>query len=151
VTKLFNITEPDRAYFGQKDYQQQLLIRQMVADLDQPVDIVTCPIIREPDGLAMSSRNRYLAPDDRLAARELFRALQLAVLLAAESDLSSPEIAARMAAQLQAAGGIDLQYAVIADCRTLEILQDRPESAVALIAAKVGTTRLIDNQILQFR
>jgi len=151
VTKLFNITEPDRAYFGQKDYQQQLLIRQMVSDLDQPVEIVTCPIIRESDGLAMSSRNRYLLPDDRRKAGELFRALQLAEMLAAESELSPPEISARMAAQLQAAGGIDLQYAVIADGNTLEIPQERPESAVALIAAKVGTTRLIDNQILQFR
>lgn len=151
VTKLFNITEPDRAYFGQKDYQQQLLIRQMVHDLDQPVEIVTCPIVREPDGLAMSSRNRYLSPDDRSTARELFRALQLAERLAAESELSPPEIAARMTAQLQAAGGIDLQYAVIADLHTLEIPKERPESAVALIAARVGTTRLIDNQILQFR
>jgi pantoate--beta-alanine ligase len=151
VTKLFNITEPDRAYFGQKDYQQQLLIRQMVTDLDQPVEIVTCPIIRESDGLAMSSRNRYLSPDDRRTAGELFRALKLAESLAAESELSPPEIATRMAAQLQTAGGIDLKYAVIADCNTLELPQERPESAVALIAAKVGTTRLIDNQILQFR
>ena len=151
VTKLFNITEPDRAYFGQKDYQQQLLIRQMVADLDQPVDIVTCPIIRESDGLAMSSRNRYLSVDNRRTARELFRALQLAESLAADPSFSPLEITTRMVEQLRSAAGIDLQYAVIADCNTLELPQERPKSAVAMIAAKVGTTRLIDNQILQFR
>ncbi len=151
VTKLFNVTEPDRAYFGQKDYQQQLIIRQMVSDLDQPVEIVTCPIVREPDGLAMSSRNRYLSTDERRRAGQLSQAIQLAKRLAVESKLSPPEIASQMADHLNSYGGIDLQYAVIADCRTLDLLQQRQDSAVALIAAKVGTTRLIDNEILQFR
>jgi len=151
VTKLFNITEPDRAYFGQKDYQQQLIIRQMVTDLDQPVEVITCPIIREADGLAMSSRNRYLSPEDRGRAVQLSQALKLAQQLAAETQLSGQQIASRMADHLNSAGGIDLQYAVIADVQTLDVVTERPQTAVALIAAKVGTTRLIDNEILQFR
>lgn len=151
VTKLFNITEPDRAYFGQKDYQQQLIIRQMVTDLDQPVEVITCPIIREADGLAMSSRNRYLSREDRGRAVQLSQALKLAQQLAAETQLSGQQIASRMADHLNSAGGIDLQYAVIADVQTLDVVTERPQTAVALIAAKVGTTRLIDNEILQFR
>ncbi|MCA9012160.1 MAG: pantoate--beta-alanine ligase [Planctomycetaceae bacterium] len=151
VTKLFNTTEPDRAYFGQKDYQQQLIIRQMAADLDQPVEIVTCPIIREPDGLAMSSRNRYLSPHDRQLASRIFQALKLAEQLAAESPLPPTEIAWAMTNHLNSVDGIAVQYAVIADPVTLEPLADRSDSAVALIAAKIGATRLIDNQILRFR
>jgi len=151
VTKLFNTTEPDRAYFGQKDYQQQLIIRQMAADLDQPVEIVTCPIIREPDGLAMSSRNRYLSPHDRQLASRIFQALKLAEQLAAESPLPPTEIAWAMTNHLNSVDGIAVQYAVIVDPVTLEPLADRSDSAVALIAAKIGATRLIDNQILRFR
>lgn len=151
VTKLFNISEPNRAYFGQKDYQQQLIIRQMVEDLNQPVEIVTCPIIRESDGLAMSSRNRYLSPDERRRAGQLSAALRLAKSLAMESHLPPAAIAQQMNQHLQNSGGIDVQYAVIVDERTLEPLEERQPTGVALIAAKVGTTRLIDNEILQFR
>jgi pantoate--beta-alanine ligase len=150
VTKLFNITEPDRAYFGQKDFQQQLIIRQMVEDLNQPVEIVTCPIIREPDGLAMSSRNRYLSADERQRAGLLSQALRKAKQLAEETSLVPAEISAAMINVLRSVEGIDLQYAVIANGRTLELLTERTEPAVALIAAKVGTTRLIDNEILHF-
>jgi pantoate--beta-alanine ligase len=150
VTKLFNITEPDRAYFGQKDFQQQLIIRQMVEDLNQPVEIVTCPIIREPDGLAMSSRNRYLSPDERQRAGLLSQALRKAKQLAKETTLLPGEISAAMIDVLRSVEGIDLQYAVITNRRTLELLTERSEPAVALIAAKVGTTRLIDNEILHF-
>ena len=151
VTKLFNVTEPDRAYFGQKDYQQQLIIRQMVSDLDQAVEIVTCPIIRESDGLAMSSRNRYLSVDERRRAAQLFQSLELASRLAATSELTPVEISAAMLNHLDSVEGIDVQYAVIVDSDTLQPLADRSSTAVALIAAKVGSTRLIDNQILRFR
>lgn len=151
VAKLFHITEPDRAYFGQKDFQQQLIIRQMVADLDQPVEIISCPIIREADGLAMSSRNRYLSAAERARASQIFQALKLAERLAKDSTLRPPDIADQMAAHLKSAGGVDVQYAVITDLARLEPLADRSDSAVALIAAKVGATRLIDNQILLFR
>ena len=151
VAKLFNVTEPDRAYFGQKDFQQQLIIRQMVLDLDQPVEIMTCPIIREADGLAMSSRNRYLSVVERKQASQLFQSLKLAETLAEETTLTPPEIAQQMTDHLKSVGGLETQYAVIADSVTLELLTDRSNSAVALIAAKVGSTRLIDNQILRFR
>jgi len=151
VAKLFNVTEPDRAYFGQKDFQQQLIIRQMVVDLDQPVGIVTCPIIREADGLALSSRNRYLSVAERQQASQLYQALKLAETLAEETTLAPPEIARRMADHLKSVGGIDVRYAVIADSVTLELLTERSDSAVALLAVKVGSTRLIDNQILRFR
>ena len=151
VTKLFNVTEPDRAYFGQKDFQQQLIIRQMVLDLDEPVEIITCPTIREADGLAMSSRNRFLSVDERQQASQLFHTLKLAESLAAESTLTPPEIAQQMTNHLKSVNGIDVQYAVIADSATLECLAERSDFAVALVAAKVGSTRLIDNQILRFR
>lgn len=151
VAKLFNVTEPDRAYFGQKDFQQQLIIRQMVADLNLPVEIISCPIIREADGLAMSSRNRYLSVVERQQASQLFQTLKLAETLAADSTLSPPEIAEQMADHLESVGGIEVQYAVIADSVTLDLLKDRSSSAVALLAVKVGSTRLIDNQILRFR
>ncbi len=151
VTKLFNVTEPDRAYFGQKDFQQQLIIRQMVLDLDEPVEIITCPTIREADGLAMSSRNRFLSVDERQRASQLFHTLKLAESLAAESTLTPPEIAQQMTNHLKSVNGIDVQYAVIADSATLECLAERSDFAVALVAAKVGSTRLIDNQILRFR
>ncbi|MCA9061306.1 MAG: pantoate--beta-alanine ligase [Planctomycetaceae bacterium] len=151
VAKLFNITEPDRAYFGQKDFQQQLVIRHMVQALDFGLEIVTCPIIREPDGLAMSSRNRYLSAAERLSAVEISRALRVASQLAESSDLSPPQIAEQMRAHLTATGAFDVQYAVIADCHSLELLTARQPQAVALIAARLGQTRLIDNQILQFR
>lgn len=152
VTKLFQITEPDRAYFGQKDYQQQLIIRRMVQDLNIPVTIVTCPIIREADGLAMSSRNRYLSPEERGIAAEIFQALQLADRLAVGSAVSPREIAERMRAHLEGTGGLSVQYAVVADSQTLASQETRigGGSGVALIAAKLGTTRLIDNQILNY-
>ena len=151
VTKLFNIAQPDKAYFGQKDYQQQLIIRRMVEDLDQPVEIVTCPIIRETDGLAMSSRNRYLSTEERTRALQISHALRMAQELAEKSLLSPEEIAGRMVAHLESIAGIELQYAVIADSQTLEPLKDHKGQGVALIAARVGTTRLIDNEVLQFR
>lgn len=151
VAKLFNITQPDLAYFGQKDFQQQLIIRKMVIDLDQPVEIVTCPIVREADGLAMSSRNRYLSSAERLSALQIFQALRLAERLAREFHMPPTEISVLMSDHVVATRGMELQYAVIVDSNTLEDLTERSDSAIALIAAKVGSTRLIDNQILRFR
>lgn len=150
VAKLFLITEPDLAFFGQKDYQQQLIIRRMVSDLNLPVEIVTCPIVRESDGLAMSSRNRYLSAEERTAAAALSAALKLAERLAAETHSSPGEIEDQMAAFLQSTDRIELQYAVVVDTDTLEKLNHRPPTGVALVAARVGTTRLIDNTLLRF-
>ena len=151
VAKLFNIILPDQAYFGQKDYQQQLVIRRMVSDLNWDLEIVTCPIVREDDGLAMSSRNRYLSPDDRASSLILFRALSTAQNLARTGSESPDAIARRMQQLMADVPGVEPDYAVVVDCDTLEPLVERPERAVALVAARVGKTRLIDNQILRFR
>ena len=151
VAKLFNVTVPDRAYFGQKDYQQQLVIKRMVRDLDWGIEVVTCPIIREPDGLAMSSRNRYLSPEDRQRALVLQRALRFAADRAENSVDSAAEIQAQMRQMISSTDGVELDYAVIVDTETLENVDDRPATAAALVAAKLGETRLIDNQILRFR
>ncbi|MDG1895932.1 MAG: pantoate--beta-alanine ligase [Fuerstiella sp.] len=151
VAKLFNITLPHRAYFGQKDYQQQLVIRRMVSDLNWALEIVTCPIVREDDGLAMSSRNRYLSPADRERSLVLFRALSMAQQLAETGSESPDSISRQMQQLIGGVNGVDLVYSVVADCDTLEPLVETSERAVALIAARVGKTRLIDNQILRFR
>jgi pantoate--beta-alanine ligase len=150
VAKLFNITVPDKAYFGQKDYQQQLVIRRMVMDLDWGIEIVTCPIIREADGLAMSSRNRYLSAEDRQRSLVLHRSLMLAEQLAA-AGIRTAEIAARMSRLIEAEDGVELDYAVVVDRSTLVPAADDAETGVALLAAKLGKTRLIDNQELRFR
>lgn len=152
VCKLLNITDPDRAYFGQKDFQQQLVIRQMVNDLNFPVEIVTCPIVREPDGLAMSSRNRYLTSSERVVAGEISKTLKLAESMATSAGVAPSMIADEMRKKLASVSGMEISYAVVVDAMTLQDVSQRPDGdAVALIAARVGTTRLIDNAILQFR
>lgn len=149
VAKLFHITEPDKAYFGQKDYQQQLIIRQMVSDLDFGVEVVTCDIVRESDGLAMSSRNRYLTEAQREQALVLFRSLKLAEELAATE--SPVEVADRMSELIRGTAGVELDYAVVADPETLDTLHPEAQEGVALVAARLGKTRLIDNCRLRFR
>ncbi len=147
VLKLFNITQPDAAFFGQKDYQQQLLIRQMCLDLDVPVEIWTCPIVREPDGLALSSRNRYLSDSERATALRLSRCLRLGQeqVKAGETD-----IAAVVAAMTDHLTGDDvvIDYVKVVDANTLAELSAPTANMVALVAARVGSTRLIDNMVL---
>jgi pantoate--beta-alanine ligase len=141
VLKLLHLTRPDVAYFGEKDYQQLALIRAMVTDLDLPVEIRGAPIVRDPDGLALSSRNRYLSPDERRSALALSRAL------AAAGRAGTAEAALAAAnAVFDATPGADLDYAVV----TAPDLGPAPASGPArmLIAARVGTTRLIDNAAL---
>lgn len=149
VTKLFNIVEPNRAYFGQKDYQQQLMIRQMVRDLDLPIEVVTCPTVRESDGLAMSSRNTYLNAAERQTALVLSQTLQQTAetLFAPTEDLNA--IAAEFRMTLENASGIDLEYAVIADPVSLQEVTHWQPHMILLTAARVGTTRLIDNWVVQ--
>jgi pantoate--beta-alanine ligase len=153
VAKLFLITEPDRAFFGQKDFQQQLIIRRMVRDLNFPIEIVTCPIIREADGLAMSSRNRYLSVEERRAATAISQSLWFAESIATQPGALPAAVQLALAERLKTTPGIDLQYAVLADPDTLTQLPitSQANTAVALIAARVGTTRLLDNHILKFR
>ncbi|MGD9856491.1 MAG: pantoate--beta-alanine ligase [Planctomycetaceae bacterium] len=148
VTKLFNIIQPDVACFGQKDYQQQALIRRMVHDLDIPVEIVTCPTVREPDGLALSSRNVYLSADERRAALSLYEALQLAAERIGTGETDLAKVRAAMLDHLRSQPLVEPDYSTIADTETLEQLDTPRPRMVALVAATVGRTRLIDNLIM---
>lgn len=148
VMKLLQIAPADRAYFGRKDYQQTLVIRQMVADLNVPIDIVVCPIVREPDGLAMSSRNRYLSPDERRRALSLPQSLRLAEKAVAGGERDAKVIRDQMLREIDKAGGVDVQYvAFVADGTVTPVEQIDGPTTVAL-AAKVGKTRLIDNTVV---
>lgn len=147
VLKLFNMVLPDVAFFGAKDFQQQLLIRHMVHDLNVPVEIRTCPTLREPDGLAMSSRNVYLSPDERQTALALSRALKRACEESA-AGRSLAEVRHSMQQFLAQQPGVKLDYATIVDATTLREIDEPVPQMVALIAARVGTTRLIDNMLI---
>ena len=148
VLKLFNIVQPDIACFGAKDFQQQSIIRRMVIALDLPVEVVVCPTVREPDGLALSSRNVYLSKKERVIALSLSQSLTLAQqrLDAGEQDLAT--ITQSMRARMEAHPEIQIDYVVIADPDSLVELSAPQSAMVALIAARVGTTRLIDNRVL---
>ena len=150
VLKLFEIVQPDLAIFGQKDYQQQLLLRRMVQDLHVPVEVHTHPTIREPDGLALSSRNRYLKPQERQAATVLYRALQQAIRAVAGGERRGDRVRQILRQTIESEERVRIDYAEVADADTLARLDDFEPGrrAVALVAARVGTTRLIDNAIL---
>ncbi|GIH23731.1 pantothenate synthetase [Acrocarpospora phusangensis] len=148
VLKLFNLVQPDVAVFGQKDAQQLALIRRMVADLDLPIEIVGGPTVREGDGLALSSRNRYLSADDRATALNLSRALRAGAVQRGPERIKD---AAR--AVLETAARLDppllLDYLALVDPATFtEVAEDHRGEAILAVAAKVGTTRLIDNVVL---
>jgi len=148
VLKLFNIVQPDVACFGAKDFQQQSIIRRMVLDLDLPVEVVVCPTVREPDGLALSSRNVYLSKKERAIALSLSQALALAQQ---RLDAGDPEVASitqSMRAMLEAHEEIRIDYVAIVDPDSLVELSAPQPAMVALIAARVGSTRLIDNRAL---
>jgi pantoate--beta-alanine ligase len=145
VLKLFNLVQPDRAYFGRKDYQQSLVVRQLVRDLNLPLHVVVCPTIRESDGLAMSSRNRYLKSDERERALAISRSLRLARQLAGQGTRDATSILGAMRKLLDEAR-LEIDYVALADRDTLEPLEQLDRPAVALVAARVGTTRLIDNE-----
>jgi len=149
VLKLFTMTWPDVAYFGQKDYQQALVVRRVATDLNLPLSIRVCPIVREADGLAMSSRNRYLDPDERRRAAALFQSLTQAADMVARGETSATRIVEAMRQTLQAADPAQIDYIAIADPETLEPVQTIRGRAVALLAVRIGKTRLIDNMILE--
>ncbi len=145
VLKLFQAVPADAAFFGHKDYQQSVVIRRMVQDLNVPIEIRVMPTVREPDGLAMSSRNVYLSPEERQRALALSRSLHLIEQLAEQGERDAVSLRQRMVATLEA-GGVDrIDYATIVDPETLVELNELTGPAVALIAAHVGGTRLIDN------
>ena len=149
VAKLFNIVDPQRAYFGEKDYQQFKVIEQMVHDLFLDVEIVPCSTVREEDGLAMSSRNARLTPDERKAATVLSRALREGVTLARDGERNAARLVEIMRALCEAQPLVDVQYVVVVDSETLEPMSELDELPVrALIAASVGGTHLIDNMAL---
>jgi len=149
VAKLFEIIEPHRAFFGQKDYQQFRVIQQMVKDLHMKVKIEMCPTIREHDGLAMSSRNSYLSPKERRAGISLFRSLQRAKILVSKGEFSSSRIRRSMMKEFEEKAKFKLEYLSICDAQTLqEVTTVRKKTLIAL-AAWVGKTRLIDNILLR--
>jgi len=152
VTKLFNLVQPTKAFFGQKDYQQTVVIRRMVADLFMPLEVVVCPTVREADGLAMSSRNRYLSPEQRASAAGLYQTL-LAVANAAQPGASGETLTQAGLAKLAQYPDLKLDYLAVAHPLTLEPIGsfDPETGAVALLAVFLGATRLIDNLVLPFR
>jgi len=148
VTKLFHAFQPQKAYFGQKDAQQVAVIRHLTADLDFPIEIVVCPTVREPDGLAMSSRNAYLDPDERRAATVLYRALQAGRLAHAAGEHEAERLRRLMQGILAEEPRAVVQYVSVADPVSLNELDGRAERALLSMAVYVGKTRLIDNLLI---
>ena len=148
ILKLLNIVRPDRAYFGRKDAQQLAVVRRMARDLDERVEIVGLPIVREPDGLAMSSRNAYLGVEERRAALVLSRSLRLADELYAAGERSAPAIRARMEQLIAAEPLASIDYVSVADAGMLDELDHIDRPALVSLPLRIGATRLIDNSTL---
>lgn len=148
VLKLLNIVQPDRAYFGQKDAQQLAVIRRLARDLDLPVEIVACPTVREADGLAMSSRNSYLGPEERRAATVLFRALTAAREAYQAGEHDAQALRQAMLAVLDAEPLARTDYASVADPETFAELVRVTDGALLSMAVRIGRARLIDNLLL---
>ena len=149
VLKLFNTTQADVAYFGQKDYQQTLVVRKMVRDLNLPIEIVVCPIIRERDGLALSSRNQYLSSTERQEALVLNRALEKAEELIRAGEREALVVTDAMRAIIATAPSAKIDYAYIGDPESLAELSRLAGDVVVLLAVRVGATRLIDNRVIR--
>lgn len=148
VSKLFSIVGADLAFFGEKDYQQLQIVKRMVCDLDIPVKVVGCPIVRECDGLAMSSRNTYLGREERVAATVLYRALRTAETLALDGERDGLTIARAMQDTVEAEPLASLDYAALVDPVTLAPVASLTAPGRAIIAARIGSTRLIDNMAI---
>jgi len=148
VAKLFNIFRPERAFFGQKDAAQVAVLRTMVRDLNFDVEMVVCPTVRELDGLAMSSRNRYLSAEEREQALTLVRALRGVEHLMAEGERDASRLKDSLRDELRRADGVRLDYAEVVDTRSLEPVSEVGDGALVAVAAWVGKTRLIDNVVI---
>jgi len=149
VAKLFNVIQPARAYFGQKDAQQVVVIKKMAADLNMNLEIVVVPTVRESDGLAMSSRNTYLNPEQRRAATVLYQALTLAQQLYAKGEKNVEQIRQQMVALIQKKPLADIDYVSIAQAETLDELERVNPPALVSLAVRMGKIRLIDNIVLE--
>jgi pantoate--beta-alanine ligase len=148
VAKLFHIVAPTRAFFGQKDAAQLAVLRKMVRDLNFDLEIVGCPIVREPDGLAMSSRNRFLSAEERQRALVIGRALRAGSALVEAGESSAVKLVAAMRTVLASEDGVRVDYVAVVDSATLEEIEDVRAGGLLAIAAVVGTTRLIDNVLI---
>jgi pantoate--beta-alanine ligase len=151
VAKLFNIVQPHRAYFGQKDAQQTVVVQRMVRDLNLRTQIVVVPTVREADGLALSSRNAYLSPEERAAAPVLYRALEAARAAWEGGERSGAVLRERMNDLLSREPLARVDYVSVADPRTLQELDDVRDEALVSLAVRFGRTRLIDNMVLSRR
>lgn len=149
VAKLFNIVEPDVAVLGEKDFQQLSVIRRMVADLNMPIEIVGAPIVRESDGLAMSSRNAYLSREEREAATSLHRSLNAAESMISAGELSVGSLIARVSETITSAGLARIDYVKFVDPETFEDLKEFRRPALLALAVFFGKTRLIDNRLFE--
>ncbi len=152
VTKLFNIVLPTRAYFGQKDYQQVTVLKKMAKDLNMDIDVVTCPIVREEDGLALSSRNDYLSEEERKASTVIYRSLNEVSERLAEKDLPVDQVGTELKRLLSAEPVVrEIQYASAYDPYTLEEIKDdgKREEVLLAVALYIGKSRLIDNMIVK--
>jgi len=151
VSKLFHIVEPDAAYFGQKDAAQVAIIRRMVRDLNSPVEIIVCPIVREPDGLAMSSRNAYLNPEQREQALVLQRSLRRVQGLIESGEREAARLVAAGREVIETEAGVRMDYFEIVNPDTLDAVNDVSNGVLVAVAAYVGTTRLIDNLLAKIQ
>ncbi len=149
VLKLFEIVQPGFAFFGRKDAQQLRIIRQMTRDLNLGTEIVTCPIVREPDGLALSSRNVYLEENNRRAATALYRSLDAVRREVETGERNAVRLLAALKRVIASESGVSLDYAEIVDAETLDPVINLRNSSYVLIAARVGSTRLIDNALIE--
>ena len=147
-TKLFNIVLPDIAYFGQKDAQQAIVIKRMVADLNMPLKIVVCPTVREKNGLAMSSRNQYLTPQQREDAAFIYKSLQKCRQMIKQGVRNTKKITAQMRKILKKIPSSKIQYISIVDAETLQNVDKITGKVLAAVAVKIGPTRLVDNIII---
>ena len=148
VLKLLNMVPADHAYFGQKDYQQTLVVRKLASDLNVPTKICVCPIVREADGLAMSSRNAYLSPKGRSHALALSQSLKLATEMVAAGELDVARLRAKIVEHIQATGGVELEYVAFVADGTVELVQKIAGPTVIVLAGRVENTRRLDNCLI---
>jgi pantoate--beta-alanine ligase len=149
VNKLFNIVQPDRAYFGQKDAQQLAVIKRMVKDLNMPLEIHGCPIVRESDGLAKSSRNTYLSAEERKAALVLSRSVFLGQKMVEEGERDCTKVIAAMTKEIESEPLARIDYVKMVDLTTMQQIQTIENGVLTAIAVYIGKTRLIDNFMIE--